>query len=88
MKRSRFSEQQVIGILREHEAGAKPADLCRKYGMSEATLYNWKSKFGGMDVSDAKQLRALEHENAALKRLVGELTLDNRMLKDVLGKKW
>ena len=68
MKRSRYTEEQIIAVLREHEAGAKTADLCRTYGMSEATLYNWKAKFGGMDVSDAKRLRALEGENAALVR--------------------
>ena len=70
MKRKRFTEEQIIGILREHEAGAKTADLARKHGLSEATLYNWKAKFGGMDVSDAKKLRALEDENGKLKRLL------------------
>ena len=70
MKRSRFSEEQIIGILREHEAGAKAGDLCRKHGLSEATLYNWKAKYGGMDVSEAKRLRALEDENAKLKKLL------------------
>lgn len=88
MKRSRFSEEQVIGILREHEAGAKPADLCRKYGMSEATLYNWKSKFGGMDVSDAKRLRALEEENGRLKKLLADAMLDASALRELLAKKW
>ncbi len=88
MKKSRFSEEQIIGILKEHDAGAKAADLCRRHGMSPATLYKWKSKFGGMEVSDAKRLRALETENSKLKRLVADLTLDNVALKDVLSKKW
>ena len=72
MKRARFTEQQIIGVLREHEAGAKAADLARKHGVSEATLYNWKAKFGGMDVSEAKRLRQLEDENAKLKKLLAE----------------
>ena len=88
MKTSRFSEEQIIGILKEHEAGAKTADLCRRHGMSPATFYKWKSKYGGMEVSDAKRLRELEGENAKLKRLVADLTLDNVALKDVLSKKW
>ena len=88
MKKSRFSEEQIIGILKEHDAGAKAADLCRRHGMSPATLYKWKSKFGGMEVSDAKRLRALETENSKLKRLVADLTLDNVALNDVLSKKW
>ena len=88
MKKSRYSEEQIIGILKEHDAGVKTADLCRKNGMSPATFYKWKSKFGGMDVSDAKRLRALESENSKLKRLVADLTLDNVALKDVLSKKW
>jgi len=88
MKRSRFTEEQIIAILKEHELGAKTADLCRKHGMSEATLYNWKAKFGGMDVSEAKRLRALEDENRKLKKLLAEAMLDQAALKDLLAKKW
>ena len=88
MKRKRFSEEQIVGILKEHELGAKTADLCRKHGISEATFYNWKSKFGGMDVSEAKRLKALEGENAKLKRLLADAMLDNAALKDLLSKKW
>ena len=88
MKRKRLTEEQIIGILREQEAGAKTADLARKYGVSEATLYNWKAKFGGMDVSDARRLKALEDENGKLKRLLADAMLDNTALKDLLSKKW
>ena len=88
MKRKRFTEEQIIGILREQEAGAKTADLARKHGVSEATLYNWKAKFGGMDVSDARRLKALEDENGKLKRLLADAMLDNAALKDLLSKKW
>ena len=88
MKRKRFSEEQIIGILKEHEAGASTADLCRKHGMSSASLYLWKSKYGGMGVSDAQKLRGLEAENAKLKRLLADAMLDNVALKDLLGKKW
>ena len=88
MKRKRFTEEQIIAILREQEAGAKTGDLARKHGVSEATLYNWKAKFGGMDVSDAKRLRALEDENGKLKRLLADAMLDNTTLKDLLSKKW
>ena len=86
MKRSRFTEEQIIAILKEHEAGAKTADLCRKHGLSEATFYNWKAKFGGMDVSEAKRLRALEEENRTLKKLLAEAMLDQAALKELLGK--
>ena len=86
MKRSRFTEEQIIAVLREHEAGAKAGELSRKYGMSEATLYNWKAKFGGMDVSDAKRLRALEDENGKLKKLLAESMLDASALRELLGK--
>jgi len=88
MKPSRFSEEQIIAILREQEAGAKTADVCRKHGVSSATFNKWKAKFGGMDVSDARRLRALEDENARLKKLVADLSLDNAMLKDIASKKW
>ena len=88
MKRKRFTEEQIIGILREQEAGAKTVDLARKHGVSEATLYNWKAKFGGMDVSDARRLKALEDENGKLKRLLADAMLDNTALKDLLSKKW
>jgi len=88
MKRSRFSEEQIIGILREHEAGMKTADVCRKHGISSPTFFKWKSKFGGMDVSDARKLRALEDENRKLKKLLAETMLDVAMLKDLTSKKW
>jgi len=88
MKRKRFSEEQIIGVLKEHEAGVKTGDLCRKHGISEATFYNWKSRYGGLDVSEAKRLRALESENAKLKKLLAEAHLDNAALKDLLTKKW
>ena len=86
MKRSKFTEEQIIGILREQEAGAKTADLCRRHGISSATFYAWKAKFGGMDVSDAKRLKALEEENARLKRLLAESLLDQAALKDLLSR--
>ena len=88
MKRSRYTEEQIIGILKEQEAGMPVAELCRKHGMSDATFYNWKSKYGGLEVSEAKRLRALETENARLKRLLADAMLDNAALKDLLGKKW
>jgi len=88
MKRARFTEEQIIGILREHEAGMKTADVCRRHGISGATFYNWKAKYGGLDVSDAKRLKALTDENAKLKRLLAESMLDNAVLKDISAKKW
>lgn len=87
MKRSKFTEEQIIGILREQEAGAKTAELCRRHGISSATFYAWKAKFGGMEVSDAKRLKALEEENARLKRLLAESLLDQAALKDLLSRK-
>ena len=86
--KKRFTEEQIIGVLKEADAGAKVAELCRKYGVSDATYYNWKAKFGGMTVSDAQRLKALEAENAKLKRLLAESMLDNAALKDVVGRKW
>jgi putative transposase len=88
MKASRFTEEQILGILREQEAGMRTADVCRKHGVSQATLYKWKAKFGGLEVSEARRLKALEDENARLKRLLAEAMLDNAMLKDMTLRKW
>jgi putative transposase len=88
MKQSRFSEEQIIGMLREQEAGSKTADVCRKHGISSATFYKFKAKYGGLDVSDARRLRALEDENTKLKKLLAEAMLDVAMLKDLNAKKW
>ena len=88
MKRSRFTEEQIIAILREQETGVATAEVCRRHGVSSATFYKWKAKFGGLDVSEAKRLKALEDENARLKRMLADSMLDNAALKDLLGKKW
>ena len=88
MKTSRFSDSQIIAVLKQAEAGKPVPELCREYGISSATFYKWKSKFGGMDVSDAKRLKALEDENAKLKKLLAETMLDNAILKDVNSRKW
>ncbi len=88
MKRTRFSEEQIIAILKEHEAGIPVAELCRKHGVSDASIYKWKARFGGMEVSEAKRLRSLEDENSRLKRMLADAMLDNAALKDLLGKRW
>jgi putative transposase len=86
MKRSRFSDEQIIGILKEHQAGLSATELCRKYGVSDATFYKWRSKYGGMDVSEAKRLKGLEEENGKLKRLLADAMLDVSTLREMLGK--
>jgi putative transposase len=86
MRKSRFSESQIIAIIREHEAGARVEDLCRRHGVSGTTLYKWKAKYGGLEVSEAKKLKALEEENRRLKKLLAEQMLDNAALKDLVGK--
>lgn len=88
MKRSRFTEEQIIGILKEQEAGQATADVCRRHGISSATFYKWKAKYGGLEVSEAKRLKALEDENARLKKLLAEAMLDNAVLKEISSKKW
>ena len=88
MKRSRFTEEQIIGVLKEQEAGTPAAELCRKHGISQATFYNWKAKFGGLEVSEAKRLKVLEDENGKLKKLLAEAMLDNAVLKDLVQRKF
>jgi putative transposase len=88
MKHSRFTEEQIIGILREQEAGRKTLEVCRKHGISSATFYKWKARYGGLEVSEAKRLKALTDENAKLKKLLAEAMLDNAVLKDISAKKW
>jgi putative transposase len=88
MKRSRFKEEQIIAILREQEAGARTEEVCRKHGISSATFYKWKAKYGGLEVSEARRLKTLDDENRRLKKLLAEAMLDNAMLKDVAAKKW
>ena len=86
MKRSRFTEEQIIGVLKEHQAGLSAAELCRKHGISDATFYNWRSKYGGMEVSEAKRLKQLEDENSKLKKLLAESMMDVSTLREMLGK--
>jgi putative transposase len=88
MRKSRFTEEQIIAALQEHERGAKIADLCRKLGITETTFHRWKRKYGGLEVSEARRLKTLEEENPRLKQLVADQALDNRLLKELLGKKW
>jgi putative transposase len=88
MKRSRFSEEQIVGVLQEWDAGAKVADLVRRHGVTEQTLYRWKKKYGGLQVSETKRLKALEEENRQLKRLVADQALNLQVVKELLGKKW
>lgn len=88
MKKSRFTEEQIIAVLKDQEQGSKVADICRKHGISEQTFHNWKQKYGGLTVSELRRLRELEQENSRLKRAVADLTLDNQILRDVNSKKW
>ena len=88
MKRNRFTDEHIIGILKEHEAGTPVSELCRKHGVSDASIYKWKAKFGGLDVSDARRLKALEDENGKLKKLLAETMLDIAILKDINSRKW
>ena len=88
MKKSRFTDEQIIGIIKEQEAGSSTADVCRKYGISSASFYKYKAKFGGLEVSDARKLKALEDENAKLKKLLAKQLLDNAILKDINSKTW
>ena len=88
MKPSRFTEEQIIGILKQAQTGMKIVDLCRMHGISDATFYNWRSKYGGMEVSEAKRLKVLEDENKKLKQMLADTMLENRAIKDVLSKKW
>jgi putative transposase len=86
--KNRFTQEQIIGVLKEAEAGMKVAEVCRKHGISDATYYNWKAKFGGMTLSEAQRLKALEAENGKLKQVLAESMLDNAALKDIVGRKW
>ncbi len=88
MRKSRFSERQIIGVLKQVEAGQKVKDVCREHGISQGTYHRWKSKYGGMSVSDAERMKELEAENRQLKKLVADLSLDKQMLKEVLDRKW
>ena len=88
MKPKRFTEEQIIGILKQAQAGMKVVDLCRTHGISDATFYNWRTKYGGMEVSDAKRLKVLEDENKKLKQMLADSMLENKAIKDVLSKKW
>ena len=88
MKRKWFTEEQIVGILKEHEAGVPVTEICRKHGVSDASIYKWKAKYGGLEVSDARRLKTLEEENSKLKKLLAEAMLDITMLKDLNSKKW